>query len=310
MPNIPIRDTGKYGLNKDVSPVLLPPNGWSDGRNVRFDNGSVSKIAGHQSIMSMDTQALDLIYWPRPVDPVYVYADATTVSTIGPTNTITEINNDANANYDSDGSWHSSLFNGGYTVVLNNGENVPQYISYLDSDTLRDLPAWPSGYQAGVLRSYRNVLVAGNITTSATDVRPGAILVSSQASPGNIPASWTVGDIYDTGTADEFLLSQTQPVLDIIDFRGACMIFTGGSIHQLHLASGGGATRVDDLNRGRGVLATNCVAEFNGQLFVVDRNDVYVTSGSGQTRSVIDEKMKTYFYVASQRNLLHQHLRH
>ena len=74
------------------------------------------------------------------------------------------------------------------------------------------------------------------------------------------------------------------------------MIFTGGSIHQLHLASGGGATRVDDLNRGRGVLATNCVAEFNGQLFVVDRNDVYVTSGSGQTRSVIDEKMKSYFF--------------
>ena len=296
MPNVPIRDTGKYGLNKDVSPVLLPPNGWSDGRNVRFDNGSVSKISGHQSVLTLDSEAHNLIFWPRPVAPAYVFADAATVKSVAANGTITTRNKKGTSAYNASGRWHSSLFNGGYTVVLNNTVQTPQYITYNDSETLQDLTAWPSGYTAGVLRSYKNVLVAGNVSASATDIRPGSILVSSQASPGAIPASWTVGDVYDTGTADEFELSQTQPVLDIVDLRGSCMIFTGDSIHRMTLASGGGATRVDDLNRSRGILATDCVKEFNGQLFVVDKNDIYVTSGSGQTESVGDEKMKDYFF--------------
>ena len=189
MPNVPIRDTGRYGLNKDVSPVLLPPNGWSDGRNVRFDNGSVSKITGHESIMSMDTTAHDLIYLASPSWSCVCLLRCTYCEDCWSYKTrLRRLIKKERTAYNSAGRWHSSLFNGGYTVVLNNGQDVPQYISYLDSDTLRDLPSWPSGYRAGVMRSYRNVLVAGNITTSATDVRPGAILVSSQASPGNIPS--------------------------------------------------------------------------------------------------------------------------
>ena len=67
MPIIPVRGVGSAGIVMDTPSVLLPPDAWSNGRNVRFDNSSVSKMQGHEEIFNLTAQPTNLIYWPRPV---------------------------------------------------------------------------------------------------------------------------------------------------------------------------------------------------------------------------------------------------
>ena len=302
MPIIPVRNVGSVGLVSDIPSVLLPPQAWSNCNNVRFDNQSVNKIPGHQEMFNLTVEPHVLQYWPRPVTPFYIYGTSTALFRVdgaGNTSSITR----TGANYDTDGIWHSTLYNGGYTVVLNNTIDTPQYITYgtsgaIQETMLQDLPGFPASTSAGVVRSAGYALIAGNLTDTSGSTavfRPGTILVSSQAAPGGIPASWTVGSELLT-TADEFDLSQTSPVLEFVDLRGYVMCFTGDSIHQITLATPRAPTRVQNLNNGKGILATNCAVEIDGSVFVVDRNDIYVTGGTGSVKSVADEKVRDLFF--------------
>ena len=91
--------------------------------------------------------------------------------------------------------------------------------------------------RAGVIRTYGDLLVAGNLTEmDRTDrnrvVRnlPGVIRTSDVAAPGSIPANWNP---FKTGvnTADEFTLSSTGIVQDMSELQGILYIYTNDSIH-------------------------------------------------------------------------------
>ena len=62
------------------------------------------------------------------------------------------------------------------------------------------------------------------------------------------------------------------------------------------LATARQPTRVDTLNVGKGVLTTGCTTIVEGSVFAVDRNDIYLTDGSGRIESVADQKVKDYFF--------------
>ena len=110
MPVIPVRAVGAEGINRDVPSVLLPPQQWSDGRNVRFDNASVQKITGHESFADLSGNEPEaLIYWPRPVTPYYVYAHNGTVTRRDGAGNEADI---ATGLTTTDRDWQLSLFNG------------------------------------------------------------------------------------------------------------------------------------------------------------------------------------------------------
>ena len=303
MPIQPVRGLGSVGIVQDTPSVLLPPEAWSDGRNVRFDNESVSKISGHLSILDTgSTNPEHLTYWPRPITQYYVYTDAANIFRIDQAGTATNINRTTGGAYNANGSWHSTLFNGGYTVVLNNTLDIPQVITYAadNSDTnVMNLPNWNYGtttVTANVLRSFGNVLVAGNlnVTDSGVTIRqPSTVRISTRAAPGGLPATWEPG----TGvtTADEFELSTPEPIIDIAEIsRGQAIVYTRTSFYSLTVDAT--ASRVRQLNTTYGCRSINCVTTFEGQHFVVGLNDVYTHSGSGSITSVIDGRFRDYLY--------------
>lgn len=302
MPLVPVPAVGAQGINRDTEAILLPPNTWSDGRNVRFDNKSVQKIAGHTSILDTTTEIQSLIYWPRPTAPRYIYADATTLNQLLADGTSASLN-PTGFTFNAGGNWQTSLFNGGYTVIANNGIDRPHYISFGNEGqnfqtSFQPLPDWPSTLAAGVVRSYGNLLIAGNLTDRSgalVSFQPGTVRISSQAAPGSVPTSWTVGPELLT-TADEFELSTGGTVQEIVGLKNTAMIFTDNSIHLVQPATSRQPTRVDNLNFGKGCLATDCAVELDGSVFVVDRNDIYVTNGSGSIKSVGDEVIRDYFF--------------
>jgi hypothetical protein len=48
---VPVDNVGQYGIVKDQNPWQLPPNVWSDGNNVKTDEGSIKKALGFASVM-------------------------------------------------------------------------------------------------------------------------------------------------------------------------------------------------------------------------------------------------------------------
>ena len=304
MPLQPVRGIGTGGIVRDVPAVLLPETHWSDGRNVRFDNASVNKISGHIRY-SRDFNESDVhwgIFWNRPTTPYLIYADPTDVYRVDAAGNRAEIS--TGPAYSSGSRWHGSTFTGGFAVVMNNTVDTPQYIIHGNTGasqetTLTDLPGWnyTTGIEitAGVVRPFRNHLVAGNITSVASGVvtqNPATIRISTAAAPGSIPQTWQPGE--GDQLADEFELSQTESIVDMAELRGHLFVYTGDSIHQISI--GQTATIASDYAVGYGCLAVDCIAAFDGQHFVVDRNDVYVHSGSGAIKSVIDGKLRDYFY--------------
>ena len=312
MPIVPIRGLGSGGIVRDTAAVLLEPNVFSDGRNVKFDDGSVRKRLGHTQILPNLTDETDTtlerpqfgLHWPRPTTRYNIFANAARVYRIDQAGNIALLS--TGSSYAPGSRWHGNLFTGGYAVVMNNTVDIPQYVQWGDTGatvetTLTDLPNrnYTVGIEitAGVVRPYRNFLVAGNISATiggVTSSNPGTIRISSAAAAGAIPQNWQPGALGQRDSADELELSQTQPVVDMAPLRGQLFVYTGDSIHTVSI--GATTTNVTDYAYGYGCLAIDCIAQFDGQHFVVDRNDIYVHAGAGSVQSVVDGRLRKYFF--------------
>jgi len=97
-----------------------------------------------------------------------------------------------------------------------------------------------------------------------------------------------------TDTADEFELSSTSPILDMAELRGNMFVYSSDSISIVTV--GGQTTKVSPYSKTYGILSADCVTEFDGKHFVVDKNDIYLHNGSGAIESIADFRIKNYFF--------------
>ena len=129
------------GLEVDSNGFTLQDNEWSDCRNVRFGNRSVYKITGHESQLTVDSEIRFLQYWPAfGTNQYYVYIDgsgeARRVTAGNSEVIITQGQGDVdnpNQTFDVTKQITGGLINGGYALLLNDGESTPQYITSVGS---------------------------------------------------------------------------------------------------------------------------------------------------------------------------------
>lgn len=294
----PIKNLGQGGLNKDATPIILPENVFTDAKNVRFRNGSVETIPGESTFRSVTNSAEVGIHWQRPDAGYTIVGKDGYINRISSNGTETAML--ASASY-TGSKWQVDRFGAGYAIFFNNGSTTPLYALYQDplADlTLQPFPGW--NYSPGltatakVIRPFNYSLVAANMTISdgvATTYAPATIRISVQAAIGSFPSIWQPG--LTTDTADEFEINTTSPILDMSELRGQMFIYSSDSIHVLTLVNG--IANVRPYAKGYGTLAVNCIAEFDGNHFVVDRNDIYIHNGSGKISSVAYGRVRDFF---------------
>ena len=165
---IPLTELDQIGVIKDSPPVSLPPNAFSDVRNVRFKDNAVRKMEGEVNIFpnlfddgefSYNGNRLKyVVWWPNPnvidtnqgyylliieeermghprgdiVDVAYLVAPGDTSLTI----------EEGVFTRDETSSWQHTFFQGGFALVINNGLDAPHYI--LDIDGNEDISAIPN----------------------------------------------------------------------------------------------------------------------------------------------------------------------
>ena len=90
---------------------------------------------------------------------------------------------------------------------------------------------------AGVVRAYGNLLVAGNLMEANGRTLVGTVRTSDVAAPGEIPQNWN--PFRDgANTADEFILSTTGTVRDMVELQGNLYVYTDTSIHSVQQTGG------------------------------------------------------------------------
>lgn len=297
-----VLNLGQGGMVKDVPPLILPENIFSEASNVRFNNDSISTIKG-EAVHHNATTILPRygIHWRRPDQGYDIFLQddrAVRVDAAGNESSVMNLANPAFAN----SKWDCITFNGGYAIVINNGTSTPKYMLFGDpvaGVSFQDLPGW--NYRSGltitakVVRQLGYSLVAANLTIvegSTITNAPSTIRVSVQAPTGGIPQVWQPG--VTTDTADEFEINSTSPILDMAELRGNMYVYASDTIHVLSII--GGNSRLQPYAKGYGILNTGCVTEFEGKHFVVDRNDIYVHAGQGKPDSIAEKRVKDYFF--------------
>jgi len=158
--------------------------------------------------------------------------------------------------------------------------------------------------RCGVVRAYKNLLVAGNLTeydpSNANAVvrrLAGVIRTSDVAAPGSIPANWNPFNA-GVNTADEFTLSSTGTVQDMAELQGRLYIYTNTSIHSLEQTGSQSIPfSVSTVTDSYGAQTIEAVQEYDGKHFVVGNRDVYVFGGHpGSIQSVADMRVRNYLF--------------
>lgn len=294
---IPIDNVGVYGVIKDVQPHELPPEAWSDAKNMRFANGSAEKFLGEQNLVTDSTiipwaqfpvRLNNLNYW------VY-FSDAKARAFVGagalPTD-ITRVSGDYNAN-PALVRWNGGVLNG--VPVFNNGIDAPQVWNGVSlSQPLTDLPNWPTGYTARILRPFKNFLVALDINKGGPAF-PHLILWSHSADPGEIPSSWDVSD--PTLDAGEVPLDDDGDYfIDMKRLGEVNVIYKERATWGMREVQSSAIFRFYKILEESGMLAEGCVANFQGRQFVVTDDDVIIHDGTPNAKSVMQKKDRRWLF--------------
>ena len=157
---------------------------------------------------------------------------------------------------------------------------------------------------AGVIRAYRNLLVAGNLVehTGSGDseeiarTMTGTIRTSDVAGPGQIPTNWNPFNI-GVNTADEFLIASTGTIQDMAELQGSLYVYTDSSMHAIQQTQSPIVPfQITPVTENFGADNIDSVLEFDGQHVVVGSDDVYVFSGHpGQITSISDKRVRNAF---------------
>jgi len=157
--------------------------------------------------------------------------------------------------------------------------------------------------RCGVIRSFKNLLIAGNLTefdsTNNALIRrlAGVVRTSDVAAPGSVPANWNP---FASGvnTADEFTLSSTGTVQDMAELQGRMYVYTNSSIHSIEQT---GSTTIpfsiSTITDSYGAQTLEAVQEYDGRHIVVGSNDIYIFEGHPSSiKSISDSRVRRYLF--------------
>tara|TARA_R110000772_G_scaffold52230_1_gene119818 strand:+ start:181 stop:1935 length:1755 start_codon:yes stop_codon:yes gene_type:complete len=403
---IPITDLASAGLVQDTPAVSLPPNVFSDVHNVRFRDGAVKRFPSDLDKLTLLTDVVYVAYWPSTLGDRYV------VITDNGSNTVFTVYSDSFSVVASQGgtntgvtggTWQHTLFNGGYHIILNNGNSTPVFLQD-DIVGVNALPGWDSyaveeeitsfehdgssgaieikntafvnpgagnsisvkitslprntaepihtetvtinssgvvspdstlanigtisgvdfslnlfnftpdtssggtvykaaittaavtAVTAGVVRSYGNLLVAGNLKETGGRTLTGTVRTSDVAAPGVIPENWNP---FKNGanTADEFILASTGTIQDLAELQGVLYVYTDSSIHSIQQTNSPVVPfQIATVTDNYGVNNTDGVIEVDGKHIVYGSNDCYSFGGHpGSIASISDGRVRNFF---------------
>ena len=306
---IDLNDLGSVGVISDVPGYLLPPEAWTTGHNIQFEEGMPKRRAGQtQSLGTPSVAPHFLLPVSGPTQVWWLYVNlAKAYLYDGSAHTeITRLAGDYAAIQTRD--WNGTILGG--IPILNNNFDLPQYWeSYNALVRLQDLLNFPSNYRAKVIRAFGPQLVAFNITKAGV-IYPHNVLWSHTADPGTLPDSWDTSDTTKDTGENSLPDVDSGIILDAQMLRGNMYIGKENAIWRMRYVGGRFIFAFDTYLETAGILAPRCIGNIGvlGQQALWTQDDILVHNGSGQ-QSILSKKWKrTLFSQIDTANYLNSFL--
>ena len=299
-----VPEVGKYGVNRDLSTHELPINVWTNANNIRFVDGMAAQAAGYKDLYPSPAV---IPYHVLPVEVLgvrtWIYAGTNKIYTVinGAVHTnITRQTASVDVNYNAvRNGWTSSVLGG--IPIINNGADTPQ--QWLLTGKATALTNWPANNLCKAMRTYKNSLIALNITKASINY-PYMVKWSHPAQAGTVPSTWDIADA--TKDAGEFDLSEGfDSIVDGLPLRDSFIIYKQSSIWRMDYTGGVLVYKFQKIVSNQGLMARNCAVEINGMHFVFSNSDCIVHDGQ-TTQSVLDKQTRRDLFMQINSNRAEQ----
>lgn len=288
---IEVKQFDQTGLISDQPARSLAINAVTSVTNCGFNNGKIAKLLGYSTVYGTPTVAP--YHTQHSVtadgDPWVIYCGLADVYTYyGNTHTkITRTLSTYGAT--AENVWTSTIL--GSIAILNNGVDVPQYTINATTQ-LQSLTAWPSSWTCASLRSYREFLVALDITSNATNY-PQVLRWSHPADPGSLPSTWDESDA--TKDAGLKAFSETPGILiDCMPMGSVNVVYKSDSAYAMQYIGGQYVFAFNKLFD-TGLIGRNAIGEVNGSHVIIANDDIYLHTGSNP-QSLLHKKIRTEIF--------------
>ncbi len=296
MPRKDIELIGSPGVIRDTPAHKMVDSAFTDAKNVSFGEKGPASLSGDLEVLSAAAiTPLWLGVFPPLGAPVWAYGHLTEMHTVqGTTHTeITRISGDY-AGIATE-RWQATVFNG--VGVFNNAVDIPQ--SWPDFDPtakLIDLPNWDVNRRCKSLRSFKNFLIALNMTDTGVD-RPYRVLWSDSADTGTVPGSWDSTDP-TTDSREVDLASTSDHLVDQLQMGDMNIIYKEHSTWGMQYIGPPWYFRFWKILSKRGLLQRDCVVAVPFGHVVVTQDDIIVHSGQiEQSQSILTAKQRTSLFA-------------
>lgn len=299
MPKVSVPNAGAIGVIRDLSVHELPLGAWTDASNVRFLDGYASQFLGHGEVYNVPLAA------PQYLVPVnvagaryWLYATAAkqyAVSNSAGATTHTDITH-VTARAGTVNRWSGFVF-GGIPVLNADDGKAPMYWNQNLVSKFVDLTAWPANTSCKVLRQYKNLMIALNVTEGGVN-KPVLVMWSNLADPGALPSTWDKADA--TQDAGRFDIAEGQdPIVDGLGLKDSFIIYKESSTWALDYIGGAFILKSRKVSGMSGLLNMNCAVEFEAGFgamhFAVTGSDIVILDGYNAT-SVLDKRARRHFF--------------
>ncbi len=289
---LPVKNIGKYGIISDTPACELPENAWTFLQNVTVRDNVIEKAPGYEKVHSPSFVPYALFPAPIAGQNYWVYLGTAAAKAFFSTLSadITRVSGPyTGTEFDL---WNGGMFNG--FPYFNNGKDLPQVWGSIDlAQKLVDLPNWPTGTYAKVIRSFKNFMVALNVSEGGV-WNPRMLMWSNSAAAGAIPSSWDYTDAtLDAGM--QVLNEGEDALIDCCQLGDANVVYTET---QTWLQSLSGDKLIFNFFKryNFGLLTQNCAKSFKGIQFAVTQDDIVTHNGSGDPVSVVDSRMRRWIF--------------
>jgi hypothetical protein len=299
MSKVSVPNAGAVGVIKDIQPNALPMGAWSDARNIRFLDGAALQFFGHGEVYGAPLESPQYLLQANVAGVRYwLYATAgkqVAVTNASGSSVHTDLTH-ATPRTGTVNAWSGFVFGG--IPVLNAGDGkAPMYWDQNLTHKFVDLPAWPANTSCKVLRQYKNLMIALNVTKTGVNF-PFMVKWSNLAVAGSLPSTWNEADA--TQDAGEFDLAEGQdPIIDGLGLKDSLIVYKESSTYAIDYIGGAFILKPRKVSGMSGLLNMNCAVAFDSGFaeahFAVTGSDIVIHDGYS-ARSVLDKKARRFFF--------------
>jgi hypothetical protein len=291
---LPIRGVGEIGIVPDLASYDLPLNAWASGRNVRFKNKTITRSPVFKNI----THAFPMASTPTIVVDTAESPNVGCITTILTDGTIKQLYNGVVSVVSPVVPMEvlttrpTAARLGGVTY-LNSLTNVPLFRASPDDGAFSPIPGWGASDRCVALRSYKDYLVALNVT-KGTNQYENMIKWSDASMVGAPPANWDTASL-SSHAGENVLSDATGYLIDGFTLGNSFILYGSHETYSMSFIGTPLIFTFDKLFSDLGVFTTDCVVEVDGKHYVFGRNGIYLHDGMSKI-TISDGKVTDYIY--------------